>query len=88
MMTQLRVLAMAMSSMIVFFMAAAVDIADWQKMVFACCAVAVCGLYYDERCQNCGFLVWRRKPDKRFDTGGCLAFFIPRTCRRCGHKHR
>ena len=88
MITQLRVLALAIVGMTIFFTAALADIPDWQKMVFGSCATVIIGLYYDERCQNCGFLVWRRKPEKRFDTGGLFGFIIPRTCRRCGHKHR
>ena len=61
---------------------------DITRIILMICALIVCAIFYDERCQNCGFLVWRRKPEKRFDTGGLFGFIIPRTCRRCGHKHR
>ena len=44
-------------------------------------------LIYEERCANCGFLVWRRNPGSliEFNLG---PFWISPVCKRCGHKHR
>jgi hypothetical protein len=49
--------------------------------------VAVSIANYLEVCPICGLQVWKRHPERFFEFS-LGPFWIPRTCAKCGHKHK
>ena len=83
MITRLKVWALLLGAMISLIIA----VRD-QSFVMFLIAFLIGFVFHEEKCPSCGFLVWRRKPEKMLEFVTWGPIWISGTCKKCGHKHR